>query len=366
MAKKETKETYKESKQYAQGAANDYAPLADAAQARASGGQDNPELAANRDEILGAYRGMASGANPIQARTMSGVGAIDVSDLKNTLEEYKKFRDTGGLSSENIERMRGMGGFDEFAKTGGYTDESIANIKAQAISPIGSYASGTRDELARRASLQGGYAPGFDAASRQLRRDTARGIADTSLNANVAIQDRVNAGRQWGISGLTDAEGKLAGMQTGNRLAALGGETNVGGNISQASAADRANQMAVSQFNAMQETGADQFNQGARERGISGLSGMYGADIGLQQGEYDRQLAIKNAMNSARGNYLGNQSQLAVQPGIGGNLVGLAGSAAGIAGGMMTGGATSALGGLARNAVAGTNAGGFGLQAPRV
>ncbi len=334
MGKRETKDTYKESRQAAQEVPGQYTPLITESQSRATA--LNPGIAEQREFITGGLKSMMGPAAQMSARTIGGVGSIDVSDLKNSIEGYKGFRDTGGLSAENVERMRGMGGFDEFAKTGGYTPESIANIKAQAISPIGSFATGTRDELARRQALQSGYAPGFDAANRALQRDTARAIADTSLNANVAIQDRVNQGRQWGISGLTGAEQALAGMQTGNRLAALGGETTAGQAISEADARNMANQLAVQQFNAQQEAMAQQFNIMNQEQqyaqGLSGLSGLYGQDVGLQQGEYDRQLAINNAMNQARSGYLGTQGQLAAQPGIGGNIMGAVGAGAGVLG----------------------------------
>ena len=303
---------------------------------------------------------------------------INVDELKNTLGGYRNFRDTGGLSTENVDRMRGMGGFDEFAKTGGYTAKNIADIKAQALRPIGSFATGTRDELARRQAVQGGYGPGFDAASRQLQRDTARNIAATSLDANVGIQDRINANRQWGIGGLTSAEGALAGMQTGNRLGALAGESGIGTNLSNFNAQDIQNTQNQGMFNI-------QHALNAKMSGLGGLTGLYegtmgrqenaynrdfgaqqnaldrdfqaeqasygrdfsgtqaGLDRGLTRGEsslnrgfsrgqsdYDRQLAILDSMYRAQLGGLGQQSQLGMQPGIGGNLMNLAGTAAGI------------------------------------
>lgn len=348
MGKRETKETYKQSKELGEQARSSYQPLSTAAGERAA--SYNPGIGSQKDYLTGQYRGMLeTGPSNVSFGSVGAAGKIDTADVRNTLEQYKTFRDTGGLSEQNIERMRGMGGFEEFAKTGGYTAPQLANIKAQAISPIGSYATGTRDELARRRAVQGGYAPGFDAANRQLQRDTARAIADTSLNANVMLQDRINQGRQWGISGLTGAEQALAGMQTGNRLQALGGEGTMSQAISDASARDIANSIAVDQINAQLAAAEAQFNASRqdayRAQGLSGLSDIYGTDIGLQQGEYDRQMQLMNAMNQASQGYLGNQSQMAVQPGIGGNLVGLAGAAAGLGTTMMTGGMNKVAGG---------------------
>lgn len=285
-------------------------------------------------------------ARTYQAALVAKPGEISTDELKNTLEQYKLFRDSGGLSAENIERMRGLGGFDEFSKTGGYTPEAIANIKAQAISPIGAYATGTREELDRRRALQGGYAPGFDAANRALQRDTARNIGNTALAANVALQDRINAGRQWGISGLTAAESNLAGMQTGNRLSALGGETGVGTNISGFRGQDIRNALEAEMFNAQAsnqaaasnaqaEYMADLYNQQNQQAqyaaGLGGLGGLYEGDIRQQQAEYDRQLALLNSQNAAMSGYFGTQAGLATQPGIGSGIMQGVGTGAGIA-----------------------------------
>jgi hypothetical protein len=349
MAKRETRETYQDTKkQAAQTSAQYNAAQGEAKERSAAQGQT---VGDQRTALTGGYNSMMQPAGTLQARSISfdpmgNPRDINVSELRDTLGGYKGFRDTGGLSTENVNRMRGLGGFDEFARTGGYTPESIANIKAQALSPISSYATGTRDELNRRAALTGGYAPGFDAANRQLQRDTARNIADTSLAANVGIQDRINQGRQWGIGGIAQTESGLAGMQTGNRLAALGGEGNIGQALSSFDARNIENEMqaemfnkqmqdSVARFNAGMATEADLFNiqnaQHSRAQGMAGLQGLYNTDVGQYQNELDRRNALLGGQTQANLGYLNNQSQLAVQPGIGGNVMGAIGAGAGIA-----------------------------------
>lgn len=309
MAKRQTKDTYKAAQQQATKSGLQYQGQIGEAGQRA--GSYGPGMEDVRGKLLSGMGGMTQiGSDPRD---------IDTSELKDTLAAYKLFRDTGGLSAENISRMRGMGGFDEFAKTGGYTPVAIANIKAQALSPIGSYATGAREELDRRRALQGGYAPGFDAASRQIQRDAARNIAETSLATNVGLQDRINQGRQWGIGGLTGAEQALAGMQTGNRLAALGGESNVGNMISGYRGQDIANEM-----------NAQMFNAGQQNQGLGALMGLYGMEGGWRQNEYDRMAQLLGGQTQGNLGYLGQRSQLAMQPGWGGNLIQGIGSAAGI------------------------------------
>jgi len=345
-----------------------------------------------RDYLNTGYKGIYENQD-----TLKNPDKISSAEQQETLGQFKKFRDTGGLSDETVNRMRGMGGFDEFAKTGGYTPEAIANIKAQALSPIGAYAGGTRDELSRRAAVQGGYTPGFDAASRQLQRDAARNIAATSLDANVGIQDRINQGRQWGIGNVASAEGGIAGMQSANRMNALQGESAIGANLSNISAEDIANSQNTDLFNI-------QNKQNMKLAGLGGLGGLYEGTMGRGENAFDRemavqqnalnrgltssenaynryhttdenavdrdfnaresslgrefaggqnaldrnlstsqananrQLAIMNSMFGQRGQGLSQQAQLGMQPGIGGNIMAGIGAGAGILGGMMGGG----------------------------
>ena len=130
----------------------------------------------------------------------------------------KRFADTGGLENADLARWRGGGVYDEFGKTGGYSDVDKANIRSRALSPIGSFAAGERDEMARRRGVQGGYAPGFDASQRALKRDTSRNIADTSLNAELGIQENVREGRKWGAEGMSRTEGEIETTRTQNQL----------------------------------------------------------------------------------------------------------------------------------------------------
>lgn len=134
------------------------------------------------------------------------------------LSTAKRFADTGGLEDADLERMRGLGVYDEFARTGGFSDTDTANIRAKALSPIGAFAQNERNELATRRNVQGGYSPGFDASQRALKRDTARNIASTSLDAELGISDRVREGRQWGASNAASSEMGIEQLRTSNQL----------------------------------------------------------------------------------------------------------------------------------------------------
>lgn len=368
MAKRETKETYKDTQiqrgitnqQYSDAQANSQAVQNQIAN---TAGIGRANLESQYGSLLDPNTSRPISYSPVSASTdylqdvykpiseFAITGGFTPGREASVMENVQGLKDigrTGGLSAENIDRIRGKGGFDEFAVSGGYTPESIANIKAQALSPISSYATSARNEMGRRRAVQNGYAPGFDAANRQLQRDTARAIADTSLNANVGIQDRINAGRQWGIGGLAQAEGALAGLQSSNKLAGLTGAGNLelqlqnmisnyraqGLSMQQATARaiDDLNSQATF-FNAQNQLSTDQYNRSLEEArlsaGIGGLQGLYNTDVGQYQNERDRANALLGGQTQSNLNYLNNQSQLAVQPGIGGNIMGAVGAGIG-------------------------------------
>jgi len=454
MAKSETKETYKDSKALGADVKTQYNAAIGESRGVASG--LSSAIGEQKSGLQDYYKGMmkpterlspvsynashASGqgydaqtydaaqteaARKIDASGLSGLdpslaafaktGGIDPTRAADIGDTAAKLKVNGGLSDENIARIRGNGGYDEFAKTGGYTPEAIANIKAQAISPIGSYATGTRDELARRAAVQGGYTPGFDAAGRQLRRDTARNIADTSLNANVGIQEKVNEGRKWGIGGVAGAESTIGGLrQSGlatsgamqtqlqdltSRYMAQGltlqqanaqaqadidkanvanelnvnlsntgaknqaGLFNAGAKNDAASfSANAANQ--ASMFNAGADNSAGMFNAGNANqanlfnitnaqdqyaRGVGGLQTLQDQDVIQLAGERDRMQQMMGSSAQGQLGAMGIQSDLAKQPGVGGNIIAGIGAAANLAGNVMSGG----MSGLAAGAIKG-------------
>lgn len=305
-------------------------------------------------------------------KRIGATGGYDAENIARArgLGGFEKLQNEGGLDPAAQARMRGGGGYEEFAATGGLSGIDRANIRAKALSPISSYATGARDEMDRRRTLQNNYAPGFDAANRALSRDTSRAIADTSLNAELGITDRVNAGRMQGIAGMSGSEANLQGLRTGNMLGATQGlasaeqgmvanrtsnqmrglesasqiESDLSARIAQlrlqGMSGQQASATAIAEIegrNIDRGIGVEQFNQGTRERGIAGTSNLYNTDIYQMQLERDRQLALMNQGTNANLGYGQQQIQLATQPGAVGNILRGLGTAAGI-GGMAFGG----------------------------
>jgi len=116
-----------------------------------------------------------------------------------------------------------LGGWQNFANTGGFSPQDIANIRARMISPIrGAYSDANR-EVDRQRRLQHGYSPNYTAAKAKMAREQAYATSDATTNAEAAIAQMLQQGKLAGLSGLSNAS--LGGR--GQNLQALGGQSSL-------------------------------------------------------------------------------------------------------------------------------------------
>jgi hypothetical protein len=190
-------------------------------------GTVNGNYGANSGGSSGGGSGSGGGGGAKVNDYYAGISPLDTHGFDDAENAFKKmdpskaqhFADTGGLDDPaQLERMRGLGVYDEFAKTGGYSDSDLGNIRAKSLAPISAFDTNMRNDMASRRNVQGGYAPGFDASSRALKRDTARNISDTSRDTEIALKDKVNTGRLAGAAGAAQSEGNIAQLKTQNQL----------------------------------------------------------------------------------------------------------------------------------------------------
>jgi hypothetical protein len=80
-----------------------------------------------------------------------------------------------------------------------------------------------KDQANASAATQGGYGPGQAALMARFGRGQAAAGADASLNAELGITDKVNAGRLAGAGGMASTGQNIASLRTGNQLAGLTG-----------------------------------------------------------------------------------------------------------------------------------------------
>lgn len=113
----------------------------------------------------------------------------------------------GGMNSP-------MGGWEEFARTGGFSPQDIQNMRARATGVARSVYSNAQDELARAKNLSGGYMPNFAAANSQMARQLSNNLANITQSTDADIAQMIHSGRLAGLQGMTGAQlGALGGMQ---------------------------------------------------------------------------------------------------------------------------------------------------------
>lgn len=127
----------------------------------------------------------------------------------------------GGVVGRNLGDYGDIyGRMSQWAEDGGLTEGDKANLRSRAVSPIRSIYSRGRQELGRQRSLQGGYSPGFSTALGRFNREQGQLTSDAATNAEAAITDMQQRGRQFGLSGMLNAYGATPGLSNmfGNQM----------------------------------------------------------------------------------------------------------------------------------------------------
>jgi hypothetical protein len=117
------------------------------------------------------------------------------------------------------------GGYQEFAKTGGYSPEDIANMRARAAGGVRSAYAGAQREVGRQRALQGGYSPNATAVQAKMAREQGQLTSDAMQNTEAGLAQARNQGRLAGLSGMFGVES----LQNQNKLAALSGMSSLYG-----------------------------------------------------------------------------------------------------------------------------------------
>lgn len=224
--------------------------------------------------------------------TLSDTGGVDAGRLRGGQPVYQDFMKSGGWDPEAVgrmrgdardmrsissdgnvaSRMRGMGVFDEFAKTGGFSDDNIRDIRARSNSAIPSMYSTAMDEVNRQGSLSGISGPGQAALMARMGREAARDSAVNRRDTELGISDRVREGRMQGATQLAGAEGAYQGMRMGALQGAAGLEHGIESGLS-------ANKLA----------GADRYTQSEQNTQDRILDGQKYGHAGLERMASDEE-----------------------------------------------------------------------------
>lgn len=205
-------------------------------------------------------------------------------DYGNLMTGYGGMFTNPGISyNRSPEMQSAMGGYEDFARTGGFSPQDLQDIRARGVSPIRAAYSNAIDEVNRQRNLSGGYSPNYDAAMAKMARDQAYSMADANQNVNATIAQMVQ-------------QGKLAGNQGLGGLAAEDSQLGLGAQ----EAAAQARLGALS-------------GGGSLYSATPGMARMFGDQVSQSNTDLARSLGLSTGYDQS---LLGDQNQLANSPGI--------------------------------------------------
>lgn len=162
---------------------------------------ENKSTARSSEAVAAEGKGAAALSGELnQRRAMVGNGLPQT--LQATQAGAANLRTTGGVTPMDIDTTgRGYEGYQELAKTGGFTPGESENFLRRASAPAQAAYGASKDELSRRTALQGGYMPGFGASEARLTRQAANTGAETALSGNLELNKQVREGKLAGLAG---------------------------------------------------------------------------------------------------------------------------------------------------------------------
>jgi len=227
-------------------------------------------------DIMNQYRSIASGGG--QAGEGGGGGGGGGGAVGN----FDAFTVSPGRAGYS-DPFASYGGMQEFASTGGYSANDIANMRARGVSPIRAAYANAEREVGRQRSLQGGYAPNAIAAQVKMAREQGQAAADATQNVEAGLAEARNRGRQFGLTGMGNIEGQRLSADVD--LSKFNTGLDFQGQQYNADAYARAQAAA----NAAAESGANRgaasaaANNTDRLRALSGMTQLYGTSPGMAE-----------------------------------------------------------------------------------
>ena len=159
-------------------------------------GQGSAQNIGDYTDIMNNYRAIATGAGT----SGYGGGGYSAPTLTAHLASYD-------------DPFNSYGGYQDFASTGGFSGDDVANLRARGVSPIRAAYANAEKELSRNRSLQGGYSPNMAASLVKMAREQGQSAADAVQNVEAGIINQRNANKLSGLGGMSGIEGQRLGAQ---------------------------------------------------------------------------------------------------------------------------------------------------------
>lgn len=232
----------------------------------------------------------------------TGIGGsgstISAPDFSNVEGGYQDFARNGGVNRGDF--APALDSYKGFMSNGGIGESQADAMRARATAMVPSFYNAYKNNLQRRANVQGGYSPGFDAQSEELGRESARQGFQASRQVEGDIVDKRQQGMEFGTAGYGNLMSDITGKEQSGKLAGLGGLTGIDNARSAASNANA--QMNAERSDAMQKFLMGLYSQGGQQS-AQGLQSLYSSapgNVGQTGGLY------LGGLNSRAGNDLNN------------------------------------------------------------
>jgi hypothetical protein len=214
-------------------------------QAQGLAGPGSPTLTGFQSSLGTAQANQASELsgsmnNINNLQTLSATGGYDPTQLSGLTNQTANMTATGGYDPTQLNQINS--GYTDLATTGGYTPQQAQQFVQQATEGTQSTYGALEDQAKRAQVATGGLGTGGGLS--QMARQLSQAQGANTLNAEVALNQN----------------------QTGNKLAGLGGESNVAGQVAGSKLAAQGQQLGLASNvagNTLQgtETAGNQLNQ---------------------------------------------------------------------------------------------------------
>jgi len=215
-----------------------------------------------------------------------GVDPERLAGLRSTIDSMMG----GGISEPDLARWRGTG-YEEFAKTGGWSDAERMDYRDRATSTIPALYQQQMADAARLQNVGGGNAGGFLAAAGRLNRQSSQDMVKAARDAEIDLGSQIRKERQWGIEGLAKTEEAIQKQQGLNKATGLASGVQLENDIAsnKITAADMSGKLNVS------------FNEAVNNAFIQAQSGAGTLESNMAQAIAQNRVKAQEAAATAEG-----------------------------------------------------------------
>ena len=199
-------------------------------------------------DIMNQYRGVAN-----QPYGTGGGGAGGGGGYASVSPAFAGYTDP----------FKSYAGYEDFSKTGGYSANDIANLRARGTSPVRAAYANAEREVSRQRALQGGYSPNATATLAKMAREQGQAGADAMQGVEAGLVQARNQGKLAGLGGMSNIEGQRLGADL---------------DVSKFNANARMN---TDQFNTANRMAYDQSMRDNQLKALQGMTTLYGTTPGM-------------------------------------------------------------------------------------